>query len=80
MCNVLSFPDSASKIQEEIIALCLYRLKELADQVGSSSIIRTIPCDLMDMGSVRRAAEQVREAVESYGGLDILANNAGNVR
>ncbi|GLS27545.1 SDR family NAD(P)-dependent oxidoreductase [Marinibactrum halimedae] len=44
---------------------------------GSSTQLHTIACDLKSVESVKKAAEQVNLIAKNYGGLNVLANNAG---
>lgn len=55
----------------------LLRLKALAKETGAETRIETVACDLMSYESTRTSAVQVEELVQEYGGLDVLANNAG---
>lgn len=55
----------------------LRKYLDSGDNTLPKTVIKTIPCDLMDLGSVKTAAEEVKRAVKSYGGLDVLCNNAG---
>lgn len=52
-------------------------LRALIKETGSETKVQTVPCDLMNFASVRQAADDVIHAVGSYGGLDVLCNNAG---
>lgn len=53
------------------------RLEAVGKKALSKTVIKTVPCDLMDLDSVKQAALQVSDEVELYDGLDVLANNAG---
>lgn len=53
------------------------KLQAEKNTYGSSTKIHNIICDLSDADSVRKAATQVNELCKRFGGLDILANNAG---
>ena len=52
-------------------------LRKYVDPKGPKTVIKSIPCDLMSLDSVKMAAEQVNKEVKSYGGLDVLCLNAG---
>ena len=52
-------------------------LRKYVEPAGPKTVIKTIPCDLMSLDSVKKAAEQVNKEVKSYGGLDVLCLNAG---
>merc|ERR1712241_411469 len=41
------------------------------------SMVQTIECDLLSFASVKKAAAQVEKTVRRYGGLSVLALNAG---
>jgi short-subunit dehydrogenase len=47
----------------------------LAD--GSATVVETIPCDLQDFESVKKAAEIIKSKYEA---VDVLCNNAGTDR
>lgn len=53
------------------------RLEDEKRSCGSNTEIHTITCDLKDVESVKRAAEQVKALCKGLGGLNVLANNAG---
>ena len=55
----------------------LERLKEEKANAGTHTEISQVICDLEDFESVRKAAEEVNEICSVYGGLNVLANNAG---
>ena len=44
---------------------------------GSSTVVETIPCDLQDFESVKKAAEIIKSKYEA---VDVLCNNAGTDR
>ena len=49
----------------------------MVKETGSETKVQTIACDLMNLEAVREAAAKTLDAVKSYGGLDVLVNNAG---
>jgi len=49
------------------------KLKGLA----SNTVVQTVECDLRSFESVRQAAAEVGKIAASYGGLDVIACNAG---
>lgn len=53
------------------------KIKKAAQEAGSQCEVVHIDCDLMDFGSVRKAAAEVNSICGKDGGLDVLANNAG---
>eukprot|EP00929_Paragymnodinium_shiwhaense_P112892 TRINITY_DN81154_c0_g1_i1.p1 TRINITY_DN81154_c0_g1~~TRINITY_DN81154_c0_g1_i1.p1 ORF type:complete len:421 (-),score=106.05 TRINITY_DN81154_c0_g1_i1:276-1436(-) len=64
---MLNRPSSRSaKAQEEIAAMA-----------PAGTNVTTVDCDLQSLASVRAAAEQVNKLTGKYGGLDVLALNAG---
>uniref|UniRef100_A0A7R9VFA6 Protochlorophyllide reductase n=1 Tax=Pseudictyota dubia TaxID=2749911 RepID=A0A7R9VFA6_9STRA len=44
---------------------------------GSETDIKSVPCDLMSLESVKSAAKEVNKVANELGGLDVLCNNAG---
>jgi len=44
---------------------------------GQTTAVHKVPCDLMSFESVRAAATEVAKYAQMYGGLDVLACNAG---
>jgi short-subunit dehydrogenase len=48
-------------------------IKQLLPE-GSSTVVETIPCDLQDFESVKKAAEIIKSKYEA---VDVLCNNAG---
>eukprot|EP00931_Biecheleriopsis_adriatica_P091390 TRINITY_DN65273_c0_g1_i1.p1 TRINITY_DN65273_c0_g1~~TRINITY_DN65273_c0_g1_i1.p1 ORF type:complete len:389 (-),score=96.67 TRINITY_DN65273_c0_g1_i1:129-1187(-) len=53
------------------------KVKKAAQEAGSPCQVVHVDCDLMDFGSVRKAAAEVNNICSKDGGLDVLANNAG---
>jgi NAD(P)-dependent dehydrogenase (short-subunit alcohol dehydrogenase family) len=53
------------------------KVKIAAQQAGSQCEVVHVDCDLMNFGSVRKAAAEVNNICGRDGGLDVLANNAG---
>lgn len=53
------------------------KVKKAAQEAGSKCEVAHVDCDLMDFGSVQKAAGQVNSICSKDGGLDVLANNAG---
>lgn len=51
------------------------KIKQLAS--GTQSKVQTVDCDLQSFVSVTAAAAKVKAVADGYGGLDVLANNAG---
>ncbi|MBB2991617.1 3-oxoacyl-[acyl-carrier protein] reductase [Mycolicibacterium iranicum] len=51
--------------------------QEAADTLGGAEVARAFRCDVTDSGEVEAL---VAAAVETYGGLDIMINNAGITR
>jgi len=52
------------------------KVKKAAGEAGSSCVVVHVDCDLMDLGSVNKAAGEVNTICKE-GGLDVLACNAG---
>jgi len=50
---------------------------EIKATAGTGTLVQSISCDLMSFKSVRAAAEEVKGVTHKYGGLDVLACNAG---
>lgn len=50
---------------------------ELKKDAGKGTVVQTVACDLMSFQSVRAAAAEVKALAAKYGGLDVLACNAG---
>ena len=50
---------------------------EIVKAGGEATAVHTVTCDLMSLSNVRVAAEEVAKLSEQYGGLDVLACNAG---
>lgn len=59
------------------VAEAYEKLQAEKSTYGSATQLHNIACDLSDPDSVRKAATQVNKLCKGYGGLDILANNAG---
>jgi len=51
--------------------------EEIIAAAGESTTVHQVECDLMSFESVRTAAAEVGRYAEQYGGLDVLACNAG---
>ncbi|MGQ0732210.1 MAG: SDR family oxidoreductase [Acidobacteriota bacterium] len=49
-------------------------VQELRARVGQSAAVQALTCDVREAASVESA---IREVVASFGGLDVLVNNAG---
>ena len=52
-------------------------LKEFASENQSTTIVQTVPIDLLSFDSVKKAARQVKDIANASGGLDVLCCNAG---
>jgi len=50
---------------------------EIKKDAGEGTMVKTVSCDLMSFESVRAAAAEVKTLAAKYGGLDVLACNAG---
>lgn len=50
---------------------------EKLKQIASGTVVQTVNCDLMSFSSVKQAATELSQIVSKYGGLDVLACNAG---
>jgi len=50
---------------------------EITAAGGKATAVTTVECDLMSFESVKTAAEQLNGLATQYGGLDVLACNAG---
>lgn len=53
------------------------QLEQEKAAAGSTTEIFSISCDLKDVASVKAAAAQVNAICKDFGGLNVLANNAG---
>eukprot|EP00747_Dinoflagellata_sp_TGD_P057768 gnl/TRDRNA2_/TRDRNA2_150806_c0_seq1.p1 gnl/TRDRNA2_/TRDRNA2_150806_c0~~gnl/TRDRNA2_/TRDRNA2_150806_c0_seq1.p1 ORF type:complete len:330 (+),score=58.73 gnl/TRDRNA2_/TRDRNA2_150806_c0_seq1:3-992(+) len=53
--------------------------REIRKQAAPGAVVRTVTCDLQQISSVYEAAAQVNQIVKSWGGLDVVALNAGVV-
>lgn len=51
-------------------------LRQLLAALPSTTAVETIPCDLQDFDSVRKAAALIKSKYET---LDVLCNNAGKL-
>lgn len=50
---------------------------EIKANAGTGTLVQSVACDLMSFEAVRAAAEEVKGLARKYGGLDVLACNAG---
>lgn len=55
----------------------LANLEQERKESKSETKLISIACDLMSFEDVRKAAANVNDTCQEYGGLDVLANNAG---
>ena len=55
----------------------LTRLEDEKKKADSNTKLVPVACDLMSFASVRKAAKEVNEICKEWGGLNVLANNAG---
>ena len=51
--------------------------EEIINAGGSATAVHKVVCDLMSFDSCRSAAKEILALTEQYGGLDVLACNAG---
>eukprot|EP00928_Gymnodinium_smaydae_P084599 TRINITY_DN67870_c0_g1_i1.p1 TRINITY_DN67870_c0_g1~~TRINITY_DN67870_c0_g1_i1.p1 ORF type:complete len:368 (+),score=64.03 TRINITY_DN67870_c0_g1_i1:71-1174(+) len=53
------------------------KVKEFVAEAKTATKVETVECDLQSFSSTKACAEKVQAVAKTYGGLDVLANNAG---